>query len=423
MNALHLSEAAWFLNLIHWKWICWRADDDGFVRLKTDYLRKVIPQESLGEIRHVLNDSGVMDWDHSYLKGQRSMRYRICEPYQRTQLVEFTDEKLCRKLAKLQREQKLLPVHDWLKDRLTLLEFDWPMAGAIISGMYPDDDSPLDTIEYRTLVSEQVQIFNDQQAAGTPELSVCQYGRVHTAVTRLPVSLRRCLSFQGQPIVSIDLCNSQPLFAGLVALDYYSSRSKRQRLHDFEPTGNKYPYSRDRNPPIHIPTSTPTTMLETPYPVVSKGGYGSCLCDGSDLRDYLGVCERGEFYESLMLPGEDRGRIKRRVLIDSFYGKACYESDIRERFYFKYPSVAEMITDLRKHCHKRPSWIMQTKESTMFIGRICRRIQAEEPSILLFTIHDSLATTTEHIDYVTAVAMDEFSKLGVCPTFTRESYF
>lgn len=414
--------AAWFLNLLHWKWICWRADDDGFVRLKSDYLRKVVPRESLSEIRNVLHDSGVIDWDHSYIKGNRSMRYRLCEPYRRTQVVECHDEKLGRKLRKLQRKQKFLPVHDWLKGRLTLLCFDRQRAESIISGMYPDDDSPLDVVEYQALVSGQVQRFDDQQAAGTPELTVCRYGRVHTAVTRLPVSLRQCLSSQGQPIVSIDLCNSQPLFAGLVALDYYSSRSKKRRLHEFESTDSKKQYGRARNPTQSTPTQPPITMAGKSYVVGSKAGCEGCLCDRNDLVDYFEACEQGEFYESLMQPGDDRGRIKRRTLIDFFFGKGLYESRIGHRVHELYPSISEMVTDLKKHDYRRPSWIMQNREATMFIGRIARRIMAECPDIPLATIHDSFLTTEQHADYIEAVAMQEFAKLGVQPTFKRESY-
>jgi hypothetical protein len=46
----------------------------------------------------------------------------------------------------------------------------------------------------------------------------------------------------------------------------------------------------------------------------------------------------------------------------------------------------------------------------------------ECPDIPLATIHDSFLTTAEHKDYVEAVAMDEFAKLGVTPNFKREIY-
>lgn len=255
-----IPEAAWFMNLLHWKWICWRADPDGFIRLKTRYLRRVVSDKSLGEIRKTLSDSGVIDWDRSFVDGKRCMRYRVRERYQLTRLFRCDDHNLVRKVQKLDREQVPLPVHRWLKDQLRQLEFDRSIAETIIAGMIPGDDCPLDTTEYQTLLLNQAQRFDNQQQAGTPELKTCSYGRVHTAVTRLPATLRQCLTLNGEPIVSMDLCNSQPLFAGLVAVEFYESRSKRQRLREFKSLNRTQRYSRSQRkpPPTHQPTNTPT---------------------------------------------------------------------------------------------------------------------------------------------------------------------
>jgi hypothetical protein len=65
---------------------------------------------------------------------------------------------------------------------------------------------------------------------------------------------------------------------------------------------------------------------------------------------------------------------------------------------------------------------MQHQESTLFIGRVCRRIKAERPYLPLATVHDSLVTTDEHLAFVKAIALDEFKKLGVIPLFNLEPY-
>ena len=422
--------AAWLLNLLHWKLICWRADPDGYVRLKCEYLRRVIPKNSLGKIRNKLAESGVIDLDRSYVKGQKSMRYRLRDQYRRTCVFDCIDRRLCKRVRELQRESpKPLPVHEWLSDRLTLLEFDRQNAESIISGMYPDNDSPLADDQYRVLLLEQADRLDQQVHNQTPELTVCRYGRVHTAVTRLPVSLRRCLSFEGQPLVGIDLSNSQPLFAGLAAVECCSCRVKKHRLNQFKPSISE-PYGRNfgatapTNPrgPGTPQQPPPITMAEKSQTAARAGGYGAALCNAPDLNEYLNRCEQGEFYESLMLEGEDRDWIKRRTLVDSFYSNGRYESLVRDRFNDKYPTVAGMLTDLKKHDYRRPSWVMQNREATMFIGRIACRIMVEKPDIPLTTINDSFLTTEEHADYIHAVAMDEFSRLGVTPTFKRETY-
>jgi hypothetical protein len=423
LTAETLNGAAWFLNLLHWKWICWRADDDGFVPLKSAYLHRVIDPHVLKELRPTLVAAGVLDWDKSYVKGQRSMRYRIRKSFVRTRRVECRSQKVCRRILRLQgeAERKLLPVHRWLRDRLGMLKFDLHLAESIITGMVPDSDTPLTESKYRTLLNEQAQRLNQQVIDGTPELSVCRFGRVHTAITRLPVMLRRCLSFDGQPLIGIDLRNSQPLFCGLLATEFMESRRSRSRLKRFQPSAAN-PYGRSRQATPTRPDTPPITIGELTKVVEINTGYGICLADNPDLAAYLDECEQGKFYDLLMLPGEDRGRFKKRFFADVLFGRDNYPSEMRDRFNEKYPTIAAVLAALKQQDFRRPSWLMQSQESTLFIGRVCRRLMVECPDIPLATIHDSFLTTAEHKDYVEAVAMDEFAKLGVTPNFKREIY-
>lgn len=420
LNPDHRSEAGYLLNLIRWKWLCWQADDDGFVPLKAAYLHRVVDPPVLNALRAVLVENRVLDWDQTYTKGKRSMRYRVRDEFRRTRFTECSSRKVRRRIWRLQdeAERKLLPVHKWLRGRLMRLEFDLPMAESIIAGMVPDPDTPLSECGYRELLTGQAQRLDQQIIDGTPELSVCRHGRVHTEITRLPATLRRCLSFGGQPLVGIDLRNSQPLFCGLVAVEGMRSRQTRSRLLGFEPPAAS-PYGRSRGTPPHTP---PITIGEMTKVVESNSGYESCLADIPDLKMYLEECEQGIFYDSLMLPGEDRGRFKQRFFADVLFGRDNSPSELRDRFSEQYPTVAAMLADLKQKDYRRPSWLMQNRESTLCIGRVCRRIMAERRNIPLATIHDSFLTTDEHDEYVHDVAMQEFEKLGVQPTFKRESY-
>ena len=423
LDSDHWSEAAYFMNLLHWRWLCWRADGDGFVRLKAEYLHRIIDSRILRKIRPVLVDTGVVDWDHTYIEGKRSMGFRITPPFWITRRVNCRSQNVCHRIWRLQdeAERKLLPVHRWLRDRLKLLTFDLHLAESIIAGMMPDSNTPLTESEYRTLLTEQAQRLSQQVIDRTPELCVCRFGRVHTAITRLPVMLRRCLSFDGEPLVGIDLRNSQPLFCGLVAVECMRSRQARNRLMKFEPSAANL-YGRSRNTKPTPPHSPPITIGEMTEVVDDDCGYKSCLADNPDLASYLDECEQGEFYDSLMLPGEDRGRFKQRFFSDVLFGRDNYLSEMRDRFNEKYPTIASILAALKQYDFRRPSWLMQSRESTLFIGRVCRRIMKERPNIPLATVHDSFLTTAEHADYVEAVALEEFAKLGVQPTFKRETY-
>jgi hypothetical protein len=182
------------------------------------------------------------------------------------------------------------------------------------------------------------------------------------------------------------------------------------------------PYGRSRKTTPTPPHTPPITIGEMTEVVESNSGYKSCLADKPDLKMYLKQCEQGEFYDSLMSPSEDRGRFKQHFFADVLFGRDNDPSELRDRFSEQYPTVAAMLADLKQKDYRRPSWLMQTRESTLFIGRVCRRLMAECPNIPLATIHDSFLTTEEHAGYVEAVAMDEFGRLGVTPHFKRESY-
>lgn len=41
----HRPYVHYFLNLVHWKWLNWQADEKGFIYLKADYLTRVIPND------------------------------------------------------------------------------------------------------------------------------------------------------------------------------------------------------------------------------------------------------------------------------------------------------------------------------------------------------------------------------------------
>jgi hypothetical protein len=219
----------YILNLIHWKTCCcWQADEDGFVYLKYDYITKVIPKECWTSIRKRLEGDGVLECDGLWKAGVRSLGYRLLPPFLKTHRVVCNDETFSGRVLAVQRTQEavLLPVHRWLRYNLTRLDFDRSRAQNIITGMHPDPESPLTTSEYRNRITEACQ----RLASGDRSLARDRFGRVHTPVTSLPRQLRCCLSVDGQSLVGVDLANSQPLIAGIVARQFYRNRSSKTRL-------------------------------------------------------------------------------------------------------------------------------------------------------------------------------------------------
>jgi hypothetical protein len=196
----------------------------------------------------------------------------------------------------------------------------------------------------------------------------------------------------------------------------------------------------ERNQILTQPTShwTPTipppllriTTEEKSQPAYAKDTYESAQvlhsavkpAKDADLDDYIRLCEQGQFYESMMEPGEDRHAFKEKFYGDVFFGKTCFRSNLKSRFEARFPSIAKMLREVKKRNYRHSSWVMQNYEATIFIYTICNRIRAERPEVPLFTIHDSLLTVPGEVEYVESIIMDEFRKLGIRPTLKREDY-
>jgi len=285
----HRQPAAYFLNLLHWRWLCWQADAKGWVRLKQEYIVRVIPAEIWPAIRDRLVGRGVIEHNTTWVPKIRSQGYRLAPEYRAAKRIECTDEALARRIREVYADERgaNLPVHRWLAENLERLDFDLGRAEKIIDTLEPDPDSPIPIDEYRDLLRGiALRLANRDH-----RLTCDPYGRVHTLVTRLAKELRRCLSVDGQPLVGLDLANSQPLIAGLVARQFYGSEMAAARL-------RARTFKLKARDPYH--QRTPQRYEPDP--------------SHTDLAEYMRVCQAGRLYESLMRPGEDRERFKRQFL-------------------------------------------------------------------------------------------------------------
>ena len=56
-----------------------------------------------------------------------------------------------------------------------------------------------------------------------------------------------------------------------------------------------------------------------------------------------------------------------------------------------------------------------TRRASTSIYTVCERIRKERPDCWVATIHDSILTLPDNVEYVLSVMRDEFGKLGVAP--------
>jgi len=405
----------YFLNLIHWRWINWQADEDRFVNLKYDYLTKVIDKSIWTKLRQRLEVVGVIECDGLCLDGVKSYGYRLCDRFRKTHRIVCQNDSFSERVLRFQRQRDkvLLPVHYWLRSHLDLLDFDMAKAREIVSTKQPEVDSSLNANEYQHLLTDICERFVNRDQW----LIRDRFGRVHTPVNSLPKELRSCLSVRGQPLIGVDLSNSQPLIAGICARQFYRNRTARSRLANmkFAESGKPYRYREFAD------------MEKKAFRTLSKNASArqcnpGTMTPSQDLQAYLQCCEFGKLYDSLMEPGADRQAFKKQFFTDVFFGKNRWQSPLKQRFEEAYPSVAQMLHRLKEKDHRRSAWVMQCYESTIFIYIIGKRLSRECPDLPVYSIHDSILTVPEGIDFVEGVIRDEFAKIDVHPTLRRESY-
>lgn len=459
---------AYLLDLIHRKTCSWQADEHGFVRLKSEYLTKVIPPRLWnGLLRDYLESGGgvipgtderyptVVQTD-AYDQGIKCRGYKLVDEYRSMGLSKCEDPKFITKLKRVKKEddKRLLPVHLHLREQFKRLEFDLPRALKIINTLVPEEEvgrwrwidgklkrcQPLSIDDFRGILIGQAQRLAD----GIPFFEPDEYGRVHTPIVSLPKELRCCLSIRtesGQePIVWLDARNSQPLIAVMLAMVWYSSSEmSRSRIRNQK-------FSKDRNPYestnkriaaaslcFSLSSPTPNPLQPSSYyvdtfvvePNKTRGFRRSLpVSILPDVVEDRNRCEDGQFYETYMekeMTDAERSKFKVQMFREVFFGSNSVKSKIKSKFAKISPSVSRVLYDLKRNDKERSAWLLQNYEATIFIFRICNRIRKEFEHIPIFTIHDCIGTTVEHLPCIEEIIKEEFAKLGVIPSLKKET--
>ncbi len=431
---------AYFLNLIRWRKITWRADANGFSRLLYSLLKRVIPPKVLKSIKRKLIAAGVVLCDGTTGEG-KSYGYKIDDRYSDTRPIVCEDATLNRRISEIARERdtRLLPVHHHLKDWLSQITFDMERAEPIIRKLTPEDKEA-DLIDHRKSRREYCTHIDQNDLW----FIVDEYGRVHTPLTALENKLNGCVSVLvngiALPLGEIDLANSQPLLFCLLSRQFLSSpKSQHNLIHRKFIDGNN-PYHAN-NQAISQPTTNtihPPMRIKRNYPSLSIDSVRELgkSRPGCNLEESMAICEAGLFYESLMTDKEKgKGAIYRERLKEKFYyvlfGRngglkfskkrlKWFRSVMKDRFEKIHPVLSEVLEKLKKKNHEHSSYLLQNFEATIFIHRICGRLMRERPTIPIFTKHDAILTIPEYVSTVEAIIMEEFGKLGVCPTLKRK---
>lgn len=240
--------------------------------------------------------------------------------------------------------------------------------------------------------------------------------RLHSVITNIQKDYRNFLLYNEQPLTGIDIANSQPYLLCLLFNPLFWDPASSTSLN----IGT-------------LPTNIQS--LFTQEHLAEIRNYVSSLAVEA-LQEYKLIASSGKVYENIMLHQVnnrqrsitlDRKTVKTMMLIVLFSKNRFYlqkEAILKRLFDHSYPEIYALIALTKKHNHAALACLLQSIESEIILHRCCKRIWEEGyHQVPVFTIHDSIATTTEHVEWVKSIMREELTNaIGIPPTLKEEQW-
>ena len=115
-----------------------------------------------------------------------------------------------------------------------------------------------------------------------------------------------------------------------------------------------------------------------------------------------------------------RDHLKRLFFADVFYGRVKVDTPLTRLFARLFPTVYHVILDCKRERYQDLARKMQREEAKFILHTVCRRLFKYHEAVPVFTIHDSIMTTEEHVPLVRGIIIEEFDRIGLHPTLKEE---
>jgi len=360
-----------------------------------------------------LIQQNIIEEDRSYIPDTKCRGFRFAEPYGTVlKPVEITYWKLIKNITYLRKNydqgstNELSHLKQWFKD----LDVDLKGAKKYLKRKFkeecrnPDIEFPELRYNSRLLPIQKLSekehplFFVDKTA-----------GRLHTYITQLKTELRRYLKWKDKILCSIDISNSQPyLLQSFLDKETYDKCNNKERLETIE-------------------TQSDTIMLGVLIESISQE---------EDIILFKSIVSSGQFYEEFGRLLKENGefidvpesKMRETVKDITFSTLFSKNSAIRYRNSIKifertFPNVYKVIKKIKENKHNVLAIALQNLEAELVLHKTCKKISEERPDVPIFTLHDSIVTTEENIEYVQSALHSVMKEnISVEPNFKVERW-
>ena len=365
--------------------------NNGLAQIQMAYFKTMVAQGD--KYLKGLIDLNIIQRTGRPIKGQTSYQYNFAPDYLSKYIsLPLNNAKLIRRIEKVHSTKKTVYGYSeqvkYLK-QLTIV-YDYTKFLETIT----------DTNKYNSALSSATRILNGNITYSVDDTS----GRFHSNITNMKKELRQFLRVNGEPLVNIDIKNSQPFLSTILL-------TNPKKVAHF--TNN----------------SAFSVLLQTLK-----------VSNNEDVKKYISLVVSGQIYEYLMIKFEDNGLIldrsetKLQMLRIMFARNRSPKNETnkkaRQIFINEFPTVHKTFSKIRgtktgdKFTNfKRFSILLQTIESHLLLKVILKRIKTEMPDTITITIYDSIMTgiLTNRANEVRDIMTDEIEFfVGYKPTIEIE---
>jgi hypothetical protein len=377
---------------------CHIREEDGSAPLLMEYIKKLVPQGD--KYLSGLIELGIIERSGQYIPGSTSYKYNFASDYQSKYLSFVLDNaKLIRRIEKVYNYLKKQP-NKLIRNHSEQIRFLNKLTIEAGYKEYLDSNYSADTEQFNLIAASATRIINKDITYSVDKTS----GRFHSNLTNMAKGLRPFVRINGEPLINIDIKNSQPYLSTIIL----TNPSKVSWL--------------TKNPAFALLLQSLKVSLN------------------QDVKDYVSLVVSGQLYEYLMQEFSNGGlnltreETKCQVLRILFARNRMPKDEInrkcRKIFKNKFPTVHGIFSKVRGQERgdkfsnfKRFAILLQRIEAYLMLDVILKRIYKELPDTIAVTIHDSIMTgiLTNNVQAVRKIMAEELTFFaGLPPTIKIE---